>query len=144
MAANRPASSKEVVIPSDPEQGRVVQDDIIRALEARQFSDHDLFGIRLALEEAVVNAIKHGNGNDPAKSVRIAYQVDDDHVRIEIEDQGPGFNPDEIPDPTLPENLERPSGRGIMLMRSFMNVVQFNDRGNCVVLEKRREVPPEA
>lgn len=121
----------------------MVQDEIIRALEARQYSDHDLFGIRLALEEAVVNAIKHGNGNDPAKSVRIAYQVDDDHVRIEIEDQGPGFNPDEIPDPTLPENLERPSGRGIMLMRSFMNVVQFNDRGNCVILEKRRETAPE-
>ena len=143
MAANRPASSREVVIPSDAKQGRVVQDEIIRALEARRFSDHDLFGIRLALEEAVVNAIKHGNGNDPAKSVRIAYQVDDDRVRIEIEDQGPGFNPDEIPDPTLPENLERPSGRGIMLMRSFMNVVQFNDRGNCVVLEKSRETAPE-
>ena len=143
MAANRPASSREVVIPNDPEQGRVVQDEIIRALEAWRFSDHDVFGIRLALEEAVVNAIKHGNGNDPAKSVRIAYQVDDDRVRIEIEDQGPGFNPDEIPDPTLPENLERTSGRGIMLMRSFMNVVQFNDRGNCVVLEKRREPASE-
>jgi serine/threonine-protein kinase RsbW len=138
MAMNQPRSSREVVIRSDAAEGRLIQDEILGAVEARHYTPHDVFGIRLALEEALVNAIKHGNGADPAKTVRIAYQVDDDRVRVEIEDQGTGFDPGDVPDPTLPENLERPSGRGIMLMRSFMDLVQYNDRGNCVILEKQR------
>lgn len=142
MATDQPVCSREVVIPSDASEGRLVQQQIIDALEARRFSSHDLFGIRLALEEALVNAIKHGNGGDRSKSVRIAYEIEPERIRIEIEDEGDGFDPGSIPDPTLPENLERPSGRGIMLMRSFMHVVQFNERGNCVILEKQRQASP--
>ena len=98
----------EITIPSDTLAGQAVQDQIIRRLEELTYGDHDLFGIRLALEEALVNAIKHGNRLDPQKSVRIAWQVDSATVRIEIEDEGEGFNPEEVPDPTADEESRTP------------------------------------
>ncbi len=128
----------EVVIPSDTEAGQAVQERIVSKLEALEFSPRDVFGVRLALEEALVNAIKHGNGMDPDKTVRVNCLIEDDFLRVEIEDQGPGFCVQDVPDPTADENLERPCGRGIMLMRSFMSKVEFNSTGNRVLLEKSR------
>ena len=128
----------EVVIPSDTAEGQRVQQSIVDLLEAHQFNPHDVFGIRLALEEALVNAITHGNRLDPDKCVRISYIVNSRYFHAQIEDQGPGFDPGGVPDPTRPENLERPCGRGIMLMRAFMNHVEYNGRGNCVTLYKAR------
>jgi serine/threonine-protein kinase RsbW len=130
----------EITIQSDTSAGQAVQERIVKQLEVREFSPRDVFGVRLALEEALVNAIKHGNRMDPAKQVKIICQISRDKVRIEIEDEGPGFNPDEVPDPTADENLERPCGRGIMLMRSFMSLIEYNEAGNRVVLEKHREL----
>ena len=128
----------EVVIPSDTEAGQAVQERIVSRLESLEYSMRDVFGVRLALEEALVNAIKHGNGLDPDKTVRVNCLIEDDLLRIEIEDQGPGFNMSDVPDPTADENLERPCGRGIMLIKSFMTSVEYNAKGNRVVLEKRR------
>jgi serine/threonine-protein kinase RsbW len=128
-----------VVIPSDTAKGQEVQERIVSRLEQLQYPPRDVFGVRLALEEALVNAIKHGNGMDPNKSVRIQWRIDPECVCVEIEDEGPGFIPAEIPDPTAEENLERPCGRGIMLMRSFMSRVEYSGRGNKVLLEKRRD-----
>lgn len=133
----------EITIKSDTSAGQAVQERIVKLLEVLSFSPRDVFGVRLALEEALVNAIKHGNRMDPAKMVRISCQINKDKVRIEIEDEGPGFNPEEVPDPTADENLERPCGRGIMLMRSFMNLIEYNDVGNRVILEKHRELVME-
>ena len=128
----------EVVIPSDSEAGLAVQERIVSRLESLEYSMRDVFGVRLALEEALVNAIKHGNGLDPDKTVRVNCLIEDDLLRIEIEDQGPGFNMSDVPDPTADENLERPCGRGIMLIKSFMTSVEYNAKGNRVVLEKIR------
>ena len=128
----------EVFIPSDTEAGQAVQERIVSRLESLEYSMRDVFGVRLALEEALVNAIKHGNGLDPDKTVRVNCLIEDDLLRIEIEDQGPGFNMSDVPDPTADENLERPCGRGIMLIKSFMTSVEYNAKGNRVVLEKRR------
>jgi serine/threonine-protein kinase RsbW len=128
-----------VVIPSETAAGQAVQGRIIQALEAHEFPPHDVFAVRLALEEALVNAIKHGNGMDPDKSVHIQCAINAEKVRIEIQDEGNGFRPDEVPDPTTDENLERPCGRGLMLMRSFMSLIEFNEVGNRVTLEKIRE-----
>ncbi|MGQ0634138.1 MAG: ATP-binding protein [Planctomycetaceae bacterium] len=133
----------EVVIPSDTAAGQVIQERIIRQLEALRYDDRDVFGVRLALEEALVNAIKHGNRMDPNKTVRIFCRANGEKVRIEIEDQGSGFQPSSVPDPTADENLERPCGRGIMLMRAFMSLIEYNHRGNCVILEKIRTAPEE-
>jgi serine/threonine-protein kinase RsbW len=102
------------------------------------FCERDRFGVRLALEEAIINGIKHGNHEDPEKLVQIRYALNALEIIIEVEDQGIGFNPSQVPDPLAPENLERPGGRGVFLMRKFMTVVEYNERGNRVVLAKKR------
>lgn len=132
-----------VTIPSDTAEGQAVQVRIIEALEVREYPERDVFAVRLALEEAIVNAIKHGNRMSPDKSVEINCWINDERVRIEIEDEGEGFVRDEVPDPTLLENLERPCGRGIMLMGAFMNLIEYNEQGNKVTLEKIKGVAPE-
>ena len=130
------------VIPSRPEASRQVQDEILEQMGRLRWGEHDVFSVRLAMEEALINAIKHGNHYDPGKSVRIFCGIAQNTLRIEIEDEGKGFDLAAVPDPTDPENLESPCGRGIMLMRSFMSRVEFNDVGNRVVLEKDL-TPPE-
>lgn len=131
-----PDEHLDLTIPSVTTAGLEVQEKIVELLEARSFSPQDVFGIRLSLEEALVNAIKHGNGGDPEKSVHVQCRIAADEIDIVIEDEGPGFDPGDIPDPTLEENLEVPSGRGVMLMRSFMTQVEYNDTGNRVRLLK--------
>ena len=128
----------ELRIASEPGAGKQAVDELLSHLQRHQWVEHDIFGVHLAVEEALVNAIKHGNRNDQSKQVHIVYKLADDVVRIEITDEGPGFDPKDVPDPTDDDNLEVPSGRGLMLMRSFMSVVEFNERGNGVVMEKRR------
>src|SRR5262245_33179217 len=131
--------AREVLIPSDPAEARKVQDAVEAALAAHQYSEHDIFSIRLALEEALINAIKHGNRMDRSKMVRVSYHVSEEHFEISICDEGPGFDPNEVPDPTAIENLERPCGRGLMLMRYYMNEVSFGAGGNSVFMRKLRK-----
>lgn len=126
-------------IPSDTARGREVQEQIVAGMEQRGFSPRDVFGVRLALEEALVNAIKHGNRMDPNKSVQIDWTLSESGVRVVIEDEGEGFDVGDVPDPTDDENLDKPGGRGIMLMRSFMNVVEYNESGNRLTLEKLKD-----
>ena len=130
--------SAEVTIPSDLAEARRVQTLIEDALQGSRFTEHDIFAIRLALEEALVNAIKHGNQLDENKQVRICCRLFSDRLWVEIADEGIGFDPECVPDCTADENLCVPNGRGIMLMRSFMSRVEYNSQGNCVVLEKER------
>lgn len=128
----------EVVIPSDLAEGRRVQDDIEAALQSAGYGDRDIFAIKLALEEAIVNAIKHGNQMDPGKQVSVWYAVAVDRFEVRITDEGPGFNPSDVPDPTQPENLERPCGRGVFLIRNLMTSVEYHGAGNVVVMSKLR------
>ena len=123
-------------IPSDLQEAGRVQDRIVALLESLEFSMRDVFGTRLALEEALVNAVKHGNGLDPDKSVQIHCEAEPGRIKVTIEDQGPGFDPATIPDPTAEENLDKPGGRGIMLIRNFMTTVRSEGRGNRLVMEK--------
>jgi serine/threonine-protein kinase RsbW len=126
----------DVTIPSDPAEARRVQEEIEQLLQTRSAHDHDIFSIRLALEEALVNAIKHGNQMDRAKKVFISYRFLNDRFEVLIADEGPGFDPTDVPDPTAVENLERPCGRGLMLMRHYMSEVNYNQRGNTVSMKK--------
>src|SRR5262245_12901543 len=107
----------ELTIPSDHAEAREFQCRIEQLLQQYQYNEHDIFGIKLALEEALVNAIKHGNQMDRSKKVWISYRVHHERFEIQITDEGDGFKPTDLPDPTAPENLERPCGRGVMLMR---------------------------
>lgn len=108
------------------------QRSLISAAQQRGYDRASCFALRLALEEALTNAILHGNRNNPRKKVTVRYRVDSGRVVIEIEDQGEGFDPQAVPDPTRPENVEIPAGRGIVLMRAYMTEVEFTAPGNRV------------
>jgi serine/threonine-protein kinase RsbW len=127
-------------IPSDTGVGRQLLDEVLTELATLQWPARDVFSIHLAIDEAIVNAILHGNALDATKHVRILCWISADKFRIEIIDEGEGFDPDGLPDPTSPCRLGCPSGRGVMLMRTFMSRVEFHDRGNHVVMEKDRDL----
>lgn len=133
----------DVTIPSDLAEARRIQELIEGALQASAYAEHDVFAIKLALEEALVNAIKHGNQMDPDKRVFVSYRISPDRFEIRITDEGDGFNPEDVPDPTAIENLERPCGRGLLLMRGFMTEVQYHGKGNSVSMAKVREAVAE-
>jgi serine/threonine-protein kinase RsbW len=111
---------------------RDAQEEMLGAIERLGYPASSLFAVRLALEEAISNAFRHGNKNDPSKSVTIQCQIDDQAVRVDVADEGEGFDIDAVPDPTEAENLEIPSGRGIVLMQSFMSEVTYDPPGNRV------------
>jgi serine/threonine-protein kinase RsbW len=130
--------SVERKIPSDTTLAREILDTLLANLASSGWAEEETFGIHLAVEEALMNAIKHGNQRDPDKSVMVEYLLSSTRMRIVIEDEGPGFDPTAVPDPTEDENLELPSGRGLMLMRTFMTEVEYNERGNRVLMTKER------
>lgn len=132
----------EVVVPSDLHATRQPENAILCEMARCGYDPDTTFGLKLALEEAITNAIKHGNRNDPSKKIVLRYRVDPQRVVIMVRDEGPGFSPDAVPDPTTEENLERPNGRGIMLMQSYMTKVRFNETGNEVWLLKEKNDPP--
>jgi serine/threonine-protein kinase RsbW len=112
--------------------------EVAANLDCLGYSAKDVLGVRLALEEAIVNGLRHGNGGDPSKCVRIRCSAGRDMMVAEVEDEGLGFNPGDVPDPTLPENVHRTAGRGLLLMRHYMTWVYFSRRGNCLTLCKLR------
>ncbi|MGE3804588.1 MAG: ATP-binding protein [Gemmataceae bacterium] len=117
-------------------EGRVFLDHVEGLLKQYEYCERTIHGIFLALEEAFANAIKHGHGLDDSKSVRFTYQVTQERFEAHVEDEGPGFDPCEVPDPTAPENLERNCGRGVFLIRHYMTHVEYNERGNAVRMVK--------
>jgi serine/threonine-protein kinase RsbW len=117
-------------------------DRVLGVMEYAGYGPGDTFAVRLALEEAVVNAVKHGHDHDPCKKVHIWWAITPASVRLVVEDEGPGFDPAAVADPRLPENLDRPGGRGLLLMSAYMTWVRFNRRGNRVVMCRNRS--PEA
>jgi serine/threonine-protein kinase RsbW len=134
---------RELDLPSERGASRLIMDELLSQLGAHGWSPSDIFAIHLAAEEAIVNAIVHGNKLDPTKKVRVACVVSADLARIEVTDEGPGFDPTAVPDCRLDERLDAPGGRGVMLMRNFMSRIEYNARGNRVLMEKQRP-PAEA
>ena len=98
----------------------------------------DLFAVRLALGEAIINAFRHGNQGDPEKVVRVNYLVTHGEVIVEVEDDGPGFDPSQVADQRAGGTSERVRGRGLFLMRVYMSGVTFNRQGNRVTFWRRR------
>lgn len=118
------------------------------ALKAAEFArkiglgDEQIFGIDLAIRESVANAVKHGNKFDESKSVELELSANGDTLGIKVRDRGAGFAPDEIPDPTNPENLLKTTGRGILFMRTFMDEVEWTNHpegGMMVKMLKKLE-----
>jgi serine/threonine-protein kinase RsbW len=107
-------------------------------MERAGYGPGDRFAVRLALEEAVVNAVKHGHGYDPGKHVLIWWLLEASSVKFVVHDEGPGFDLTQVPDPRLPENRECPCGRGLLLIRAFMSWLRFIGRGNCLAMCRLR------
>jgi serine/threonine-protein kinase RsbW len=123
-----------IQVPSMIENIRMIESFIDNAKE-RFHLDDDIYGnIMIAVTEAVNNAIKHGNSNNKSKNVELSLSLDESMIKFVIKDEGAGFNYDHLPDPTSPENLEKPGGRGIFLMKHLSDEVQFRENGRIVEL----------
>ena len=142
-----PYMSKELIfkIPSDRKFIPGIASSILRNLEDMRYplNPNDRFTIPLAVDEALLNAIEHGNRNDPDKKVRVTCRITEEWVEISVEDEGEGFDPDSIPDPTTPEQMTATRGRGLFLIRHYMDEVRFNEKGNKITMLKyNRRIRP--
>jgi serine/threonine-protein kinase RsbW len=110
-----------------------------KAASQAGFDEDARGGISMAVREAMINAVMHGNGYSPDKRVSLSFEQSGGNLVITIRDEGPGLDPEEIPDPLSPENLMKQSGRGIFLMRAFMDEVKFRklEPGTEITLIKR-------
>lgn len=131
--------NRSVVVSSTPSAVVDVFSQIQPALQANGFSEEDIFAIHLAIEEAFINAVKHGNKMESSKAVKIDYAIEPDKIEICMTDEGEGFDPEVIPDPRYGDNLYKPAGRGMLLMRSFMDVLEYNKKGNSLRMIRYRE-----
>ena|SRR3989339_401880 len=138
MRISKDRCEDSITIPSDSSAVASVISKVLSALEGL-FEQDDIFAVHLALEEALVNAINHGNKMDSQKQVVISYSVGQDMAEISVADQGNGFDPRHVPDPRCGENLYKAGGRGLFLIQSYMDEVDFNEKGNCIRMVKRRK-----
>lgn len=126
--------SISIQIPSLSENIRIVESFIDNAKEKYQLDD-DIYGnIMIAVTESVNNAIMHGNQSDKSKSVFLSLNLEEKLIKFTIKDEGTGFDYQNLPDPTAPENIDKPGGRGIFLMKNLCDEVQFNENGSSIVL----------
>jgi serine/threonine-protein kinase RsbW len=123
-----------IEIPSLAENIRIIESFIDNAKEKYELNE-DIYGnIMIAVTEAVNNAIRHGNKDNSAKNVLISLSLEDGMIKFKIQDEGEGFNFHQLPDPTSPENISKPGGRGIFLMKHLSDEVDFKDNGKVVEL----------
>lgn len=122
-------------IPSISENIRMIESFIDNAKDQFKITD-DLYGnIMVAVTEAVNNAIIHGNGNDPKKLVDLTLKLEEDDLSFVVKDEGPGFDYENLPDPTAPENLEKVGGRGIFLITALADELEFEDEGATIEMK---------
>jgi serine/threonine-protein kinase RsbW len=129
----------DLKIPSDFNAAREVQKRILDDVKENAYSAQATFAIQLALEEALINAVKHGNKFDADKHVHVRATIDSKQAKIIVEDEGAGFDPGDVPDPTLEENLEKCSGRGILLIGAYMDDVEWTNGGRRLHMMKKNE-----
>jgi serine/threonine-protein kinase RsbW len=117
-------------------------EEILRELERLGWDPcgRDYFGVQMALEESLSNAIRHGNKLDESKRVHVECKVSPDRFWLKVTDEGPGFKPNAVPDCTADENLDCQGGRGLALIQAYMTYVQYNECGNSVTMEKTRVI----
>jgi serine/threonine-protein kinase RsbW len=125
-------------LPSDVRSIEHAVEYVVRRCQSCERQAHRLrLNFRVGLTEALSNAMLYGNAHDPSKRVRVEVTLSEGAIRARVTDQGSGFDPTSIPDPTCPENLCKSGGRGLFLMRQLLDEVSFNDRGNQVTLVLR-------
>lgn len=128
-----------IVIPAELDRVMRVSDGVSELLQSKAWSEEDVMNVELALQEALTNAIRHGCKSDPSKQVQCLVTVDDtEEILIVVRDPGSGFDAAAVPDPRRPENLLKPSGRGVFLINQLMDTVEYTDEGRQVSMTKRR------
>ncbi len=132
-----PPGKTLIKVPSETRYIRKVSSGILSGIARYNVDESRLFDIRLCVEEAVRNAMVHGNHCDKKLSVRTVYWVDNGALNIEIADEGPGFDRADVADPTLESHILKNSGRGVYLIRKLMDKVEYNEKGNKVTMMKR-------
>jgi len=125
-------NSLKLKIPSLPDNIRIVESFIDNARDEFHFDDNIYGNIMVAVTEAVNNAIVHGNGSNPEKSVDLSLDISENLLQFTIEDEGEGFEFEDLPDPTAPENLLNPGGRGIFLIQHLADKVDFGENGRII------------
>jgi len=123
--------------PSENRYIKKVSGRILSSLEPHGVSEETTFDIKLCVEEAVRNAIVHGNHSRKDKTVKIAYSIEGGRITIEVEDEGKGFDHTTLPDPTDTNYIMRNSGRGVYLIKKLMDSVDFNEAGNRITMVKK-------
>jgi serine/threonine-protein kinase RsbW len=131
----------EFELPSTLALMHIVLDYLMKRVEKQGVCKPEKTNLFVALDEAFVNAVKHGNKFDHKKNIRIIADISKDEARFTVEDEGEGFDVTNIPDPLDPENLFKTSGRGVLFIYNIMDEVQYNDRGNRLTMVKKA---PEA
>lgn len=133
-STNDPAPNRRR-LPNERAALEDVANTIIDEAEAMGYPQASCFALRMAIEEAVSNAFRHGHRDlHPDTDIEIAWDISPERITIVVEDQGSGFDPESLPDPTAEENIEKPSGRGLLLIRAYMSKINFNDAGNRVTM----------
>lgn len=122
-------------IPSKAENVALIEKIVNNVCESHQVQEENYGNILIALTEAVNNAIIHGNKENPLKNVDISIDSNNSNIRFIIKDEGNGFDYNNLPDPTAPENIEKLSGRGVFLMRNLADKVEFSNNGSTVTLD---------
>ena len=125
------------VVPSDPDLLPELEEYIINIAEELNLDDTKINNIALSFSEAISNCMKHGNRFDKSKTVTIIVTITESKLIILLKDEGKGFNLDAVPDPTKPENILKDSGRGIHIMKNFLDDLRYNftPQGTEVILE---------
>lgn len=126
----------EIKIPNDSRLLREVSKDLIKSLKERNVPEDVIFNVHVAFEEALRNAMIHGNRMDPGKKVLVETKLTENDITICVEDEGQGFDPDNLPDPTVDDNILKESGRGVYMMRHLMDTVEYMDGGRKVVMAR--------
>lgn len=130
----------EKSIPSDLDVAHELIEQTILAMSDLEWPGGDMFHVQMAMEEALVNAIEHGNKRCASKQVTVAISVSVEEITIQIKDQGDGFDHRNVADPTEEERLDQPRGRGVLLIRELMSHSRYNESGNELVMTKQRSI----
>lgn len=132
-----PSKKTPIKVPSETRYIRKVSSRILSGVDRHDLDEGMMFDIRLCIEEAVRNAMVHGNHSDKKLSVKAAYWIDDGSLNIEIEDEGSGFDHTGLADPTAAPHILKNSGRGVYLIKKLMDKVEYNEKGNKVTMVKK-------
>lgn len=118
----------------DSDELRALQDEILADADAFSYPETSKFALRLAIEEATVNALKHGHKTIPDQPIDVTWRVEPTRIEIVVKDRGPGFEREHVPDPTSEERLHVPSGRGIMLIEAYMSEMRYEENGTRLTM----------